>query len=209
MNNNLKYTFIYKNKENSFMSRRKMIIIIGLVFIVSVFSFIIIARAGGPGTPTDLSNDQNSFETMNSTSIKEDNLLELQFSNANVKKPKTNPSSIIADKAVVCLDVRDRMPVQETQQIGSNSGTIFCWAMLLNGEGKKIRYIWYIGENVTTSQWLSISSNRFRAWCPKNVDYKMQGHAHVDIVDENGRLLKTIEFEIIPARTSKSHIKYS
>lgn len=191
------------------MSRRKKIIIVGLVFMVSVFSYIIIAKTGGSEKPTDLLNDQNSLEGMNSTNIKEDNLLELQFSNAGVQKSTTNLSSIIVDKAVVCLDIRDRMPVQETQRIGSNSGTIFCWAILLNGEGKKIRYIWYIGENVTTSQWLSISSNRFRAWCPKNIDYKMQGHAHVDIVDENGRLLKTIEFEIIPARTSKSHIKYS
>ncbi|MFH0888054.1 MAG: DUF2914 domain-containing protein [Planctomycetota bacterium] len=191
------------------MSRRKKIIIIGLVFVVSIFFYMIIAKTGGPEKPIDLLNDQNSFEGMNSTDIKEDNLLELQFSNAGVQKSATNPSPIIVDKAVVCLDIRDRMPVQETQRIGSNSGTIFCWSILLNGEGKKIRYIWNIGENVTTSQWLSISSNRFRAWCPKNIDYKMQGHARVDIVDENGRLLKTIEFEIIPARTSKSHIKYS
>jgi hypothetical protein len=192
--------------EENFMFRRKKIII-GLIFILSVFSYLIIAKAGGSEKPTNVLNPQISSEGLNSTPIKENNLLELEFS--NFKESITKHGSIVVDKAVICLDVRDRMPVQEVQRIASNSGTIFCWAMFLNGEGKKIRYIWYIGDNVTASQWLSITSNRFRAWCPKNIDYKMKGSVHVDIVDENGRLLKTVEFEIVSPQTSKSHIKYS
>ena len=81
--------------------------------------------------------------------------------------------------------------------------------MLLNGEGRKIRYIWYLGDSITASQWLSVNSNKFRAWCPKNIDNKMLGPAHVDIVDENGRILRTLEFEIVPAKSSKMHAKYS
>jgi hypothetical protein len=191
------------------MLKGKKMIVISLILIILIFSCMIITKTGNSKKQTDQSSPQGLFEGMNSTNIKDDNLLELQFSNSDIKKVSANLNSIIVDKAVVCLDVHDRMPIQETYRISSNSGTIFCWALLLNGEGKKIRYIWCIDENVTTSQWLSISSNRFRAWCPKNIDYKMQGRAHVDIVDENGRLLKALEFEIVPTRTSKSHVKYS
>lgn len=190
------------------MFRRKRLIIgIISIFIVSIFSYLIIGRVDGIKKDLPVSNNQVSSDELSSMPDKEKNLLELEFSSVNESAPPAG--SIVVDRALICLDVCDRMPVQEVRQIAANSGTIFCWTMFLNGDGKKIRYIWHIGNDIMASQWLSIKSNKFRAWCPKNIDYKMIGNASVDIVDEQGRLLKTIEFEIIPSRISKLHAKYS
>jgi hypothetical protein len=187
------------------MPRKK--IIIGIIAIIILMgSYLIITKIFGSKSNETL-NPQLFSETLTKKSIKIDNSLELEFSNPSNPEPGQN--TIIVDNAVICLDVRDRMPINETQHIDTNMSTIYCWTMLLNGEGKRIRYLWYIGDDITASQWLTISSNKFRAWCPKAINNKTTGAAHVDVVDETGKILKTIGFEIVPARTSKLHVKYS
>ena len=177
---------------------KKTLVIIISVVIIFTFSYLVIART---------SNSQSILGQPGLSTVKENNILELGFS--DVKAPSAGHNSIIVDKALVCLDIKDRLPVQECQRISSNAGKIFCWAIFINGEGKKVRYIWYIGEKVSASHWLNITSNRFRAWCPRNIDPRASGPSRVDIVDEQGRILKSIEFEIIPARSGNLQLKYS
>ncbi|MEK7309569.1 MAG: DUF2914 domain-containing protein [Planctomycetota bacterium] len=177
---------------------RKTLVVVISVAIIFTFSYLVIART---------SNLQSIPGLPGSSSVRENNMLELGFS--DVKESSAGHNYIIVDKASVCLDIKDRLPVQECQRISSNAGKIFCWSIFINGEGKKVRYIWYIGEKVSASNWLNITSNRFRAWCPRNIDPKASGPSRVDIVDEQGRILKSIEFEIIPARSGNMQIKYS
>lgn len=176
------------------------------IFAISTLVYFIFVRGSNKDTIDD-SDPQIIANKLAAANTKENNSLVLEFS--NVTEAAQNPSRISVENAVICLDVHDRMPVNERDKIDSSFNTIFCWSLFLNGEGKRIRYIWYIADNITASQWLSVSSNKFRAWCPKSIDNKMAGQAHVDIVDENGRILKTIEFEIVPPKTSKLHAKYS
>jgi len=182
------------------MSRnKKTLVVVISVALILVFSYLVIART---------SNSQFIPGQPGSSPGRENNMLELGFS--DVKKPVAGTNSIIVDKALVCLDIKDRLPVQECQRINSNAGKIFCWAIFINGEGKKIRYIWYIGEKVSASNWLNITSNRFRAWCPRNIDPRASGPSRVDIVDEQGRILRSIEFEIIPRQgRGNMQLKYS
>ncbi|MBI5779430.1 MAG: DUF2914 domain-containing protein [Planctomycetes bacterium] len=181
------------------LRNRKILVVIVSVAIIFTFSYLVIARTA---------NSQNTATPPDLITLKENNILELGFS-----ETKASPvvyHSIIVDKAAVCLEVKDRQPVQECQRINASAGRIFCWSMLLNGQGKKVRYIWYIGEKASASSWLTITSNRFRAWCPRKIDPKASGPARVDIVDEQGRILKSIEFEIIPSQgRGNLHIKYS
>jgi len=181
------------------MIRNKKILIISIsAALIFAFSYLVIART---------SNYQSTSVQQESSVVTENNMLELGFSSA--KGLSDGYNSIIVDKASVCLDIKDRQPVQECQRISSTSGKIFCWSIFINGEGKKVRYIWYIGEKVSASAWLNITSNRFRAWCPRNIDPKASGQSRVDIVDEQGRILKSIEFEVIPARAGNLQLKYS
>lgn len=177
---------------------KKTLAVIISAALIFIFSYLVIAWTSNsqvvPGQPSLSPGREN-------------NMLELGFSDG--KNSSAGSSSIIVDKASVCLDIKDRLPVQECQRINSNAGKIFCWAIFINGEGKKIRYIWYMGEKVSASNWLNITSNRFRAWCPRNIDSRASGPSRVDIVDEQGRILRSIEFEIIPARSGNSQLKYS
>jgi len=179
---------------------KKILVVIISVAIIFTFSYLVTART---------SNSQNTPNQPVLAGLKENNILELGF--ADTKEQPVVYHSIIVDKATVCLEVKDRLPVQECQRINANAGRIFCWSMLLNGQGKKVRYIWYTGEKASASSWLTITSNRFRAWCPRKLDPKASGPARVDIVDEQGRILKSIEFEIVhpPAGGGNLHIKYS
>lgn len=177
---------------------KKSLVVVVSVAIIFTFSYLVIAR-----TP----NSQSIPGQPGSALVRENNMLELGFS--DVKEPLVGHNSIIVDKASVCLDIKDRLPVQECQRINSNAGKIFCWSIFISGEGKKVRYIWYIGEKVSASNWLNITSNRFRAWCPRTIDPKASGQSRVDIVDEQGRILRSIEFEIIPDRSGNLQLKYS
>jgi hypothetical protein len=181
------------------MLRNKKVLagIISIALII-IFSCIIITRGH---------NSQLVLSDQPAAPAREHNVLELVFSGSD-EQPAQN-HIITVERAVICLDIKDRQPVQECQRVNANAGNIFCWSMLLNGEGKKVRYIWYIGGNVSASSWLTITSNRFRAWCPRNIDPKASGPGRVDIVDEQGRILKSVEFEISPARAGRNPVKYS
>ncbi|MDI6732471.1 MAG: DUF2914 domain-containing protein [Planctomycetota bacterium] len=188
-------------------TQKKVIIGVFSSLAILVFSYCLIA--GNKETPSgeQQHNDKNEDASL---SYNENDIMGFELGRANkttAQERKISPLNV--DKAVICLEVRDRMPVQETFRIPSNRDKIFCWALFLNGEGKKIRYIWQIGETVTTSQWLTITSNKYRAWCPKKIDRKTRGHCRVDVVDEQGRILKSLDFEIIPPTPSKLEMKYS
>src|SRR3989339_613287 len=181
-----------------FRNNKIWIVIVSLSIIFTCSYLVIALMANSPVAPNP------SVSAM----AKENNILELGF--PGVKEPLAVHHSIIVEKATVCLGVKDRLPVQECQRINSDAGKIFCWSILINGEGKKVRYIWYIGEKVLTSSWLNITSNRLRAWCPRNIDSRIFGQSRVDIVDEQGRILKSIEFEIIPRQErGNAYLKYS
>lgn len=166
--------------------------------IIIVFSLIVIIRGYA---------SQAVLSAQPAAVAREHNTMKLFFSGSD--KASAEIYSVVVEDAVICLDIKDRRPVHESQRVNANVGKIFCWTMLLNGEGKKIRYIWHIGDNVSPSNWLSVTSNRFRAWCPRNIDSRTTGPARVDIVDEQGRILKSIDFEIVPARAGRGQLKYS
>ncbi len=111
----------------------------------------------------------------------------------------------VIDKAVICLAVAQQGPAGIIQQkISSSTRKVFCWARILNGRGKKIRYIWYLDGVPYPSRWLYITNDRFRSWCPKYIPRKVQGIVRVEIVDQTGRILKSLETQIRPAKSSVS-----
>ncbi|MEW6026409.1 MAG: DUF2914 domain-containing protein [Planctomycetota bacterium] len=201
------------------LKNKKILAIIIAVVVVFTFSWLIIARASShPPLFRSYGVAKDSPATVSDSLVsagpKENNTLELSFSDApKSRTPAKAPPdghTIIVEKATVCLEIKDREPARECQRINANAGNIFCWSILLNGQGKKVRYIWYINEKAAPSSWLNITGNRFRAWCPKKIDPRASGPARVDIVDEQGRILKSIEFEIIPGRKQGNlQIKYS
>ncbi|MCK5578646.1 MAG: DUF2914 domain-containing protein [Planctomycetes bacterium] len=112
--------------------------------------------------------------------------------------------TIYVPRAVICLGIKDQMPIGRTTLLASDTNHVFCWAQIANGLGKKIRYIWYLEGQTYASQWIKIDNNRFRTWCKKNINSKSSGSGVVEIVDETGRVLKTVDFNIIhPSRRAK------
>lgn len=161
----------------------KKVLSIGAIAMGIITLYFLLVGFGNPteaGEPTEVLSQDSS-------------IMELRFNN----HPDPKNSIIIVEKAALCLDVKNRKPVTEMNRFTSDVGTIYCWARILNGEGQKIRFIWKIGETVAPSRWLDVSSNQFRIWCPKSVDRQASGEGSVDIVDNTGRLLKRLEFDIV------------
>ena len=90
---------------------RKTLVVVISVAIIFTFSYLVIART---------SNLQSIPGLPGSSSVRENNMLELGFS--DVKESSAGHNYIIVDKASVCLDIKDRLPVQECQRISSNAG---------------------------------------------------------------------------------------
>ncbi|MBI4713105.1 MAG: DUF2914 domain-containing protein [Planctomycetes bacterium] len=176
-------------------------VVIGMILLGTIlFSYWLIAPSSADNQPINgLNPDLPSENPAISSGISTDSTIELRFDN---DPQKTAASELEIDEAVICLDVKDRQPVTQITKFTSDVGTVFCWARVLNGDGKKVKFIWQIGEDTYPSDWIEVKSNKFRIWCPKQINRKMSGNARVDISDETGKILRTVEFEIILRKVS-------
>jgi hypothetical protein len=102
----------------------------------------------------------------------------------------------VAD-AVVCRDVQDREPVDAGDSFAADVGKVWCWSKIKDGKGTKIKHVYYHeGEEKAVVE-LSIGSPMWRTYSSKGILSSWTGQWRVDIVGEEGEVLKSLEFAIV------------
>jgi hypothetical protein len=109
-----------------------------------------------------------------------------------VKPPKRGRSGIIVQDSKLCLGVKDRQPQSVASKFSVASGKVYCWVRVANGQGKKVKTVWYLGGKKYDGTWLAVGSASWRTWAYKNLDASMKGEGRVEIVDESGNVLKEL-----------------
>jgi hypothetical protein len=99
-------------------------------------------------------------------------------------------------EAVVCRDVQEREPVDSGESFPADVGKVWCWSKIKDGEGTKIKHVYYYdGEEKAVIE-LSIGSATWRTYSSKRILSSWTGQWSVDIVGEDGAVLKSLEFTI-------------
>jgi len=102
----------------------------------------------------------------------------------------------VAD-AVVCLDVQDREPVDAGDSFSADVGRVWCWSKIKDGKGATIKHIYYYEGKEKAVVELSIGSQMWRTYSSKRILSSWTGQWRVDIVGEEGEILKSLEFTIV------------
>ncbi len=99
-------------------------------------------------------------------------------------------------EATICRDVQDREPVGAADSFPADVGKVWCWSKIKDGKGMTITHAYYYaGEEKTTIE-LSIGSPLWRTYSNKDILPEWTGEWRVDIVAEDGTLLKSLNFTI-------------
>jgi len=102
----------------------------------------------------------------------------------------------VAD-AVICRDVSEREPVDAGEVFSSDVGKVWCWSKIKDGKGAKIKHAYYYeGEQKAVVE-LAIGAPLWRTYSSKRILSSWTGRWRVDILDEEGQVLKSLEFTIV------------
>jgi len=99
-------------------------------------------------------------------------------------------------EAVMCRDVQDRQPVGESDSFPADVGKVWCWSKIKDGQGSTITHTYYYAGEEKTVVPLAVGSPLWRTYSSKKILPAWTGEWRVDIVAEDGAVLKSLSFTI-------------
>jgi hypothetical protein len=100
-------------------------------------------------------------------------------------------------RSAICLRVEEREPVDTGTSFRPDVGQLFAYTQV---EGvtrpTRITHVWYHGHNEIYRRDLDIQDTGWRTWTSKKIDPSWTGPWRVEVLDENGGPLATLEFTI-------------
>ncbi|MCK4846887.1 MAG: DUF2914 domain-containing protein [Deltaproteobacteria bacterium] len=99
-------------------------------------------------------------------------------------------------EASIATEVVDLTPVDADDSFSSDVGNLKAFIKITGANGTTITHKWYHGEKLMAAVALNIGSDSWRTYSSKNILESWTGDWHVDITDEDGTILKTLDFEV-------------
>ena len=110
--------------------------------------------------------------------------------------PKTE-RGLDVTRAVTCLEIKDREPVNIDTVFSSQAEQIYCYTMLEGGsEPTEIEHVWLHDGEEKARVKLPVRGNPWRTWSSKKLLPSWTGDWKVEIRDASGTVLKTVEFRV-------------
>jgi len=99
--------------------------------------------------------------------------------------------------AAICQDVVDREPVDAGVSFPASVGTLYCFTKITGAqEPTTITHVWYFGATERARVELDVNSASWRTWSSKIIQAHEIGSWRVDVLDQEGTVLKELQFEI-------------
>lgn len=100
----------------------------------------------------------------------------------------------IAD-AVICEDVVDRAPVGANTSFSATIGKLYCFTKVVGAQTPTtVTHVWYFGETEKTRIELKVGAASWRTMSSKIIQAHETGSWHVDVLDADGNVLRTLWF---------------
>ena len=112
---------------------------------------------------------------------------------------------VTIQKMEVCTAVDNREPINSGDVFSNTIGRLYCFTQLISVEAPyKIRHTWYFEDEAVSSEELDVGSQFWRTWSVRNIKKEQSGNWRVDVLQEDGALLKSVSFVIEPSKTGAS-----
>ncbi len=98
--------------------------------------------------------------------------------------------------AAICRNVQDRQPVEPGSSFPADVGKIYCWSKIKDGQDMMVKHVYYRDNKEMAAAELQVRSPMFRTYSTKTILPAWTGQWRVDIVDPEGKVLKSLDFTI-------------
>ncbi len=107
-------------------------------------------------------------------------------------------AEVVVGEAMVTTEVVNRNPVDVIESYSAQAGKLFCFTRIDGApEDTFVTHIWYWGDKEMAQVDLAVRSSRWRTYSSKNILPEWKGQWRVDVLDAQGKLLKSLPFSLI------------
>jgi len=110
--------------------------------------------------------------------------------------PAAAASAATVSEAVVAKTVTDRVPQDTGTTFPADVGQVVCWTKLSGANGTTIHHVWFHGDTQVGDVALQVGGSPWRTWSRKTVPADWTGAWHVEVRDQEGKVLKRIDFTV-------------
>ena len=98
-------------------------------------------------------------------------------------------------RAMVTTGVVDREPVDQVHSLMNDNSMVFFFTELMGMQGQTVIHRWAFNGQVMGEVPFEVGGPRWRVWSTKNLESVWVGTWTVSVVDENGKVLQTEDFD--------------
>jgi hypothetical protein len=105
--------------------------------------------------------------------------------------------SITITELVITSKIVKGKPVDSIKRLSSSSDkNLYCFTRLESPAGVdgSIKHLWYKGDDKVAEYTLPVKGQKWRTYSKKRIPKGLAGEWRVDVVDDSGKLLKTVKF---------------
>ena len=141
-------------------------------------------------------SEKASAEAESYSPVFESSLIKDLQDTENFQTPSDNELAVV--EANVCSDINGRSPQGCGASFEWSTDRVYIWNLIeCASPPSSIRHIYYFEGKKINDIALNIDSSHWRTWSYKTLsDERYIGPWRVDITSADGKLLKTVEFEI-------------
>ncbi len=101
------------------------------------------------------------------------------------------------DEAVVCTSVVDRKPEGTASSFPADVGRVFAFTKIKGGaEGSSVMHRWIHADKTVAEVKIDVKASPYRVWSSKGIAPGQKGAWKVEIADDAGKVMKTVEFTV-------------
>ncbi len=106
-------------------------------------------------------------------------------------------AEMTVDEAVACTSVADRKPEGAASSFPAEVGRVFVFTKIKGGaEGSSVTHKWLHGDKTVAEVKLDVKGSPYRVWSSKGIAAAQAGAWKVEVADDAGKVLKTVEFTV-------------
>ena len=125
-------------------------------------------------------------------------LITVSFALVSVANAQEAPSLEVLE-ATICKEVLDRAPLDAGETFSASAGKLYCFTKIGGAESPtEVTHVWYFGTTERAQVTLPVGSVTWRTWSSKIIQPFDIGQWFVDVVDPDGKVLKTLQFKVTP-----------
>jgi hypothetical protein len=106
-------------------------------------------------------------------------------------------AEVAVEEAVACTSILDREPAETASEFASDVEKIYVFTRVVGMSGTgAVTHRWMFGGETVAEVKLEVKGTPWRTWSSKNIMPHQAGAWKVEVVGEDGTVLKTLEFTV-------------